>query len=158
MIAPGLEPPTSVRRSRGELEVVPLSDVVDVVASAIAREGSIGLIAPDTMLQSIGADLDAAGIRFGIVGQDVARAPDEIETEFDQHLDLVPASLAKGLEFDHVVLLEPAAIVAAEPDRVTGLRRLYVCLTRAVTSLVIATHAQFPRTPPDELGYSRAAS
>ena len=40
-----------------------------------------------------------------------------------------------------MVLLEPAAIVAAEPDRVTGLRRLYVCLTRAVTSLVIA-HAE----------------
>ena len=27
--------------------------------------------------------------------------------------------------------------VAAEPDEVTGLRRLYVCLTRAVTSLVV---------------------
>ena len=40
-----------------------------------------------------------------------------------------------------MVLLEPAAIVAGEPDRVTGLRRLYVCLTRAVTSLVIA-HAE----------------
>ena len=58
-------------------------------------------------------------------------------TEFDQHLDLVPASLAKGLEFDHVVLVEPAAIVAGEPDELTGLRRLYVCLTRAVTSLVV---------------------
>ena len=28
---------------------------------------------------------------------------------FDARLDVVPASLAKGLEFDHVVLLEPAA-------------------------------------------------
>jgi hypothetical protein len=27
--------------------------------------------------------------------------------------------------------------VAAEPDRITRLRRLYVCLTRAVTSLVV---------------------
>ena len=52
-----------------------------------------------------------------------------------------PASLAKGLEFDHVVLLEPADLVAGEPDQVTGLRRLYVCLTRAVTSLVIV-HSQ----------------
>ena len=39
-----------------------------------------------------------------------------------------------------MVLLEPA-IVSAEPDRVTGLRRLYVCLTRAVTSLVVL-HAE----------------
>jgi DNA helicase IV len=61
--------------------------------------------------------------------------------EFDIRLDVVPASLAKGLEFDHVVLVEPAAMVAAEPDEVTGLRRLYVCLTRAVTSLVVL-HAE----------------
>ena len=63
-------------------------------------------------------------------------------------LDVVPASLAKGLEFDHVVLLEPAAIVAGEADRVTGLRRLYVCLTRAVTSLSVL-HTQ---ALPPELG------
>ena len=56
----------------------------------------------------------------------------------------MPATLAKGLEFDHVLLAEPAAIVAAEPDRVTGLRRLYVCLTRAVTSLVVVHHAPLP--------------
>ena len=34
------------------------------------------------------------------------------------------------------------------PDRLTGLRRLYVCLTRAVTSLTIVAPAGFP----DELG------
>jgi DNA helicase IV len=54
---------------------------------------------------------------------------------------VVPASLTKGLEFDHVVLLEPADLVAAEPDETTGLRRLYVCLTRAVSSLHVL-HAQ----------------
>jgi DNA helicase IV len=43
-----------------------------------------------------------------------------------------------------VVLVEPADIVAAEPDEVTGLRRLYVCLTRAVTSLVIVHAAPLP--------------
>ena len=63
------------------------------------------------------------------------------DQEFDVPPDLVPASLAKGLEFDHVVLLEPCGIVAGEADRTTGLRRLYVCLTRAVTSLVVV-HAE----------------
>jgi len=57
---------------------------------------------------------------------------------------VVPATLAKGLEFDHVVLLEPADIVAGEPDQLTGLRRLYVCLTRAVTSLVVVYAAELP--------------
>ena len=69
-------------------------------------------------------------------------------TEFDSKLDVVPASLAKGLEFDHVLLLEPAGIVTGEADRVTGLRRLYVCLTRAVTSLVVLHGEELP----EELG------
>ena len=56
----------------------------------------------------------------------------------------MPATLAKGLEFDHVVLREPAAIVAGEPDHVTGLRRLYVCLTRAVSSLVVVHATALP--------------
>jgi hypothetical protein len=43
-----------------------------------------------------------------------------------------------------VVLAEPAEIVAAEPDQVTGLRRLYVCLTRAVTSLVVVHTTELP--------------
>jgi hypothetical protein len=147
-IAPGLEPPTSVRRTRGELELVPLrpgtTSVADVVGPVLGREGSIGLIAPDAMIGAAAASLEAAGVRFGVVGRDVG-SPDGAETEFDQHLDLVPATLAKGLEFDHVVLLEPAALVAAEPDRVTGLRRLYVCLTRAVTSLVVAHSDPLPQ-------------
>ncbi len=142
-IAPGLEPPTSVRRSRGELEIVQLDSVADVVTPVLEREGSIGLIVPDDMADRVSRDLTAAGLRFGVVGQDASEPadPEDVTTEFDQHLDLVPASLAKGLEFDHVVLLEPEALVRAEPDRLTGLRRLYVCLTRAVTSLVIA-HSQ----------------
>ena len=61
--------------------------------------------------------------------------------DIDARVDLVPASLAKGLEFDHVVLVEPADIADSESDRMTGLRRLYVCLTRAVTSLIVV-HAK----------------
>ena len=50
----------------------------------------------------------------------------------------VPATLAKGLEFDTVVVAEPARIVAAEAR---GLHRLYVVLTRAVSVLHIL-HAE----------------
>ena len=145
-IAPDLEPPTSVRRSRGELSVVSTRSIigdrfVEALQAAVAREGSVGLIAPDALLAEVGGALRAAGIGFAVLGEEPA---DEQQTEFDAHLDLVPASLAKGLEFDHVVLLEPAGIVAGEPDRVTGLRRLYVCLTRAVTSLVVLHSEPLP--------------
>jgi DNA helicase IV len=39
------------------------------------------------------------------------------------------------------VVVEPAAIAAAEPDERTGLRRLYVVLTRAVSALTVV-HAE----------------
>jgi DNA helicase IV len=59
---------------------------------------------------------------------------------------LVPASLAKGLEFDHVVVVEPADIAAGPDDDGSfdlrhGLRRLYIALTRAVSGLVVV-HAK----------------
>ncbi|WP_419706318.1 HelD family protein [Promicromonospora sp. NFX87] len=150
-IAPGLEPPTAVRRARGRLTITdaPLDDVLTGVAGL---EGSVGLIVPDDAVAHLRTTLAAAGIAFAVVGEqdDEPPAPDETvvdpddASEFDAHLDLVPASLAKGLEFDHVVLHDPAAIVAAEPNHATGLRRLYVCLTRAVTSLVVRHDGDLP--------------
>jgi DNA helicase IV len=139
-IAPDLAPPTSVRRSRGELRILDTGTLLATVTEALAREGSVGLIVPDRLLDATVAQV--ASLPHAVLGRDV---PDEpLETEFDTRLDVVPASLAKGLEFDHVVLLEPEDIVAGEPDRVTGLRRLYVCLTRAVTSLVVLHTAPLP--------------
>ncbi|MGZ4491584.1 MAG: HelD family protein [Nocardioidaceae bacterium] len=136
-IAPGLEPPTSVRRTRGELTVTAVDDLVartaEAAGAAAAKVGSVGLILPDLLVPQVTAALSEAGIGHALLG--TAEEPGEVE--FDVKLDVVPASLAKGLEFDHVVLLEPAGIVAGEADEVTGLRRLYVCLTRAVTSLVV---------------------
>ena len=47
---------------------------------------------------------------------------------------LLPPTSAKGLEFDAVVVVEPARIVAEESS---GVRVLYVALTRAVQHLGI---------------------
>jgi DNA helicase IV len=138
-IAPGLRPPTSVRQSRGDLVITsspdPVAAAPDAVRGALARPGSVGVIVADADVDAAGRTLAAAGIAYTVLGA---------EDDVDARLDLVPASLAKGLEFDHVVLLEPAAIVAGEPDERTGLRRLYVCLTRAVTSLAVVHAAPLP--------------
>ena len=64
--------------------------------------------------------------------------------DVDHQVDVVPATLAKGLEFDRVVVVEPAAIVAGEPDERTGLRRLYVVLTRAVSELTVVHSTDLP--------------
>jgi DNA helicase IV len=139
-IAPALRPPHSIRRHRGELVLLPSADpdadVARAVRSGLAAEGTIGLIAPDAAVPRLADRLTAAGIAYEVLGETVPN--------FDSRVDLVPATLAKGLEFDHVVLLEPAGIVAGEPDEVTGLRRLYVCLTRAVTSLAVIHSAPLP--------------
>jgi DNA helicase IV len=76
-----------------------------------------------------------------------------VDEDADPRVSVVPASAAKGLEYDSVVLLEPAAIVEQEPSRLDGLRRLYVVLTRAVSRLRIVTD----RPLPDELTDRAAA-
>jgi len=64
--------------------------------------------------------------------------------DVEHQVDVVPASVAKGLEFDRVLVVEPAAIAAAEPDERTGLRRLYVVLTRAVSALTVVHSEPLP--------------
>ena len=139
-IAPNLRPPRSVRHSRGDLDLRlvsdPLKALVAAATEAAAREGTVGVIVADPQLPAARKALSA--IPYTELGQATTTEA------FESHLDLVPSSLAKGLEFDHVVLVDPAAIMAAEPDEITGLRRLYVTLTRAVTSLVVLHDGNLP--------------
>jgi DNA helicase IV len=124
---------TSVRRT-GTLRIDPgpagtlTSRVVAAVADALRSEGSVGVIAADAGVPGLLKALRSAGI-----DAHSAEVPDETS-----RVALLPSSLAKGLEFDQVVVVEPAAIVAAEPR---GLHRLYVVLTRAVSGLTVV-HAE----------------
>ena len=104
---------------------------------ALAEEGSIGVIAADADVPAIAAALDALAAEHAVLGIDDGRAGPPRPTR----ITVVPATLAKGLEYDHVVVVEPAAIAAAEPR---GLRRLYVVLTRAVSRLVVVHGRPLP--------------
>ncbi|WP_234967636.1 HelD family protein [Streptomyces collinus] len=137
-IAPGLAPVASVRENPGFFEVRTADGTADVVAACeelLGNEGSTGLIAADARVPALAEALAAAGI--------ACLAPGE-ETTSESRLTLVPASLAKGLEYDYVVLDEPQAVVDGEPDERTGLRRLYVALTRAVSGLIVTHAAPLP--------------
>ncbi|MCH0562007.1 UvrD-helicase domain-containing protein [Streptomyces sp. MUM 2J] len=137
-IAPGLAPVASVRENPGFFDLRTVAETADVVAACaelLRNEGSTGLIAADARVPALAAALTAAGIGY--------LAPGEETTELTR-LTLVPASLAKGLEYDYVVLDEPQAVVDGEPDERTGLRRLYVALTRAVSGLVVTHAAPLP--------------
>ncbi|WKX71034.1 ATP-binding domain-containing protein [Streptomyces sp. XD-27] len=140
-IAPGLREATSIREAAGDFSVRAVAvaaldaEVVAACRRALAHEGSIGLIAADARIPALAEALAEAGLPY--------LAPGE-ETTADSRLTLVPATLAKGLEYDYVVLDEPAAVVDGEPDERTGLRRLYVALTRAVSGLAVVHAAPLP--------------
>ncbi|WP_280868272.1 ATP-binding domain-containing protein [Streptomyces sp. SAI-127] len=142
-IAPGLTPVASVRENPGFFDLREISGPAEVVAACeelLHNEGSTGLIAADARVPELAAALTAAGIGY--------LAPGE-ETTAETRLTLVPASLAKGLEYDYVVLDEPQAVVDGEPDERTGLRRLYVALTRAVSGLIVTHSAPLPTALAD---------
>jgi DNA helicase IV len=136
-IAPTLRTPSGVRTVADALSVVPAGEstladeVIAACKAALAGEGSVALIAADDQVALLRDAIAAAGLEVALIGE----TEDEIDTV---RLVCVPATLAKGLEFDAVIVAEPAHIVAAEPR---GLHRLYVVLTRAVSRLQII-HAE----------------
>lgn len=135
VIAPGVAAPQSVRDNPGHLEMVATGNVLDslpaALQAALIQPGSVGLIVADAHLPSVERALSHAQVAYDRLG----------ESGSQHRVALVPASLAKGLEFDSVVVLEPAAIVEGEADEWVGLRRLYVVLTRAVSALTVV-HAR----------------
>ncbi|MFH8289393.1 HelD family protein [Streptomyces sp. NPDC018059] len=126
-------PPARSMRADGELRVIKARDVeataVESVRGALAWEGSVGVIAADARTGRLRAALAAAGIETAGADEPAAR------------VTVLPASLAKGLEYDHVVAVEPAEIAAAERR---GPHRLYVVLTRAVSRLDVVHSGPLP--------------
>ena len=130
--APRVEPTRAVRHTgdRPRFVAVRGDGLVDAVAEearrAVQASGTVAVLAPaahHAALVERLADLDA---RAGT--GDALDAPVAILT----------AGQAKGLEFDHVVLVEPRQLVT---DDRPGLRLLYVAMTRATRGLAIV-HAE----------------
>ena len=131
--APGIEPTEAVRHT-GELpRFAPVAggDLVRVAADA-AREaraeapGTVAVVAPADLHGALVAELaDVGAVASSAEALD---APIAVLGPFD----------AKGLEFDSVVVVEPARLVSTDA---AGLRLLYVALTRATRRLVIV-HAE----------------
>lgn len=134
-IAPGVAAAESVRENAGDLRVLPvpaLAPAVDEQARRLLMSpGSIGVVVADSRVEPLSCELT---VEHSVLGRDGAQS----------RVTLVPATLAKGLEYDQVVVVEPAEIVSAEPSRWQGLRRLYVVLTRAVTGLTVVHHDPLP--------------
>jgi DNA helicase IV len=129
--------PVAVRDSADALTVrrVAADSVAEEVARAAARasthEGSTGVIVPGPLLDPCARALRDAGLEWK--GIDAVAAGG---------VTLLRATDAKGLEFDDVVVAEPAAI--HEEDPAAGLGTLYVALTRAVMRLTVIHARDMP--------------
>jgi DNA helicase IV len=135
---PMLRAPQSVRvgdaapvvvRTDGSLGAAVADEVRSITGSL--PNASLGVIAPDSMIDELSEHLTAAGVNHGTATR----------TGLDEGVTLVPVSVVKGLELDAVVVVEPARIVA---DHEHGMRSLYVALTRPTQRLSIVHADDLP--------------
>ncbi|MFE6974424.1 HelD family protein [Streptomyces sp. NPDC057682] len=125
---PSFEPPASVR-STGEAPWLRHTgeDLAGGVARAVAEltpvEGRLGVIAPPALHAAIAARLD--GVTAGA------------EPDLTRPVVLLGPRQAKGLEFDHVLVVEPALF---------GANDLYVALTRATQRLGVVYRDDLPES------------
>jgi DNA helicase IV len=116
-IAPEYEPPLAFRtggtppRIRRVAEDELLRAAFEEAAALAVEDGLLAVIAPAELAE---------------------HAPHLVGSAFDESVPLLTPRGAKGLEFDHVVVVEPAAM---------DLRELYVALTRPTRTLVVV-HAR----------------
>jgi hypothetical protein len=134
-----ITPNRSVRQTGAEPRFVRVE--ADALVAALAAEarhavedgGTVAVVAPAPEHPALVAAL-----------ADVGAAADSADA-LDTPVAVLAAGDAKGLEFDHVIVAEPARLVG--PDA-AGLRLLYVALTRATRTLTVV-HAE---PLPDSLG------
>ncbi len=137
---PSLRSPVSVRVGDAQ-PVIVRADSPAGLGQAVADEvrsltasipgGSLGVIAPDSMIDDLSEHLTADGVNHGTATR----------TGLDEGVTLVPVSVVKGLELDAVVVVEPARIVS---DHEHGMRSLYVALTRPTQRLSIVHADELP--------------
>ena len=134
--APGIAPARAVRSTGRPPRFVTARDRAGLVAAAadavravLGEGGTAAVIAPSALQGPVVDALADVGAAAG--GPEIIDAPVAVLDGWE----------AKGLEFDHVVVVEPSELVT--PDA-AGLRLLYVILTRATSTLTVAHAAALP--------------
>ncbi|MFJ9055322.1 HelD family protein [Streptomyces sp. NPDC102409] len=146
-VAPGLPYPRAVRKAGEDavrtVATEPWKLLDDTVAQMTRLVGtsdgstprSVAVIVPDdsSWLDEISRRLDEGS---GLTGMS------------REAVSVLAAAQAKGMEYDHVLVVEPATIADRGP---AGLRQLYIALTRSTQSLTVLHTSPLPEvlTHPD---------
>jgi DNA helicase IV len=150
--APELRPPRSVRQDGRPPRVVPAPAHDGGLAATVLRTtaeeveavgtGNVAVIAPSSLVDPLSEAFTAAGVEHGVATQ----------AGLANQITIVPVGMVKGLELDATVVVEPATILAEEPQ---PMRSLYVALTRATKLLSIVHDRPLPPVlHPDPLASS----
>jgi DNA helicase IV len=139
-VAPEEEPPESVREEGERPRVIRVgaddklgAEVARIVEEEVtgltsAEEGRLAVIAP-------------AGRIAGLAAQIPDAVPGDRAEALDSPVALLTVAQAKGLEFDRVVLADPAGVIAQSPN---GGHDLYVAITRATHRLAVVYEGELP--------------
>lgn len=147
VIEPGLAAPSSVR-STGvpprsvAAESATLDDTVSKVLaeeSGAVPDGRTVVLAPAARVRDL--RLRLLGAAEPEQGPDTPDGPADPSVDLESPIVVLPISSAKGLEFDAVVLVEPAEILDESPR---GANDLYVALTRATQRLAVVHARSLP--------------
>ena len=117
----------------------------DVVAKVLAEEaGAVG----DGRTAVLAPAARVAGLRERLLGDAVPGpgpvgpdGPADPEADLESPVVVLPVAKAKGLEFDAVVLVEPAELLDESPR---GANDLYVALTRSTRRLAVVHARDLP--------------
>ncbi|GLZ33894.1 DNA helicase [Lentzea sp. NBRC 105346] len=135
-VDPDLVPPTSVRETGVAPWVAQVASYAAELPALIADEvaavgaGKVAVIVPAAELSALGAAVVAA-----VPGSSMGNDLEEAQTV------VLGVTDAKGLEFDAVVVVDPAGILAESPR---GANDLYVALTRATQRLGVVHADDLP--------------
>ena len=138
-IDPALELPRSVRQSGRQpwqLQAEPAELTTTVAQAAVrlaaeAGDGKLAVIVPAALADGVGA-----AVRAALPGTALGADPD-----LTSPVVVLTVRQAKGLEFDCVLIADPAAILAESPR---GLNDLYVALTRATQQVGVVHPGRLP--------------
>lgn len=136
---PPLDPPRSVRQTGVEpwsleVQAPALAERLAAIVAgeaAVVDDGRLAVIVPATRLNELAAAITAA-VPTAAVGED---------PELTRTVVVLGVAQAKGLEFDAVLVVDPARIVADSPR---GHNDLYVALTRATRRLGVVHPGPLP--------------
>ena len=140
LAAPGIAPPRSIRHTGEPPLIIGVgADELDgEIVETVLRElkvigsGNIGVIVPESMTEQVDRALTLGGVEHG----------GATRQGLDMQVTIVPVGLAKGLELDSVIVVEPGRIL---DEQVRGAQSLYVALTRSTKRLALVHTGELPR-------------